>query len=46
MTTIFYYFTNVEAPLKFAGAPFFLGGIFMLSSFMITLGLLRKKREG
>ena len=36
MTSIFYYFTHKDAPFQFAGAPFFLGGILMLSSALIA----------
>lgn len=36
MTSIFYFFTHKEAPFQFAGAPFFLGGILMLSSALIA----------
>jgi DHA1 family tetracycline resistance protein-like MFS transporter len=36
MTTVFYHFTKSNAIIQFAGAPFILGGIFMLSSSLIT----------
>lgn len=36
MSTVFYYFTHSDAPFKFAGAPFILGGILMLSSALIA----------
>jgi len=42
MTGVFYYFTSDGAPFQFAGSSFFLGGIFMLISFVLTLGLLKK----
>ncbi|MBT8233758.1 MAG: TCR/Tet family MFS transporter [Saprospiraceae bacterium] len=45
MTGIFYYFTSENAPFQFAGSAFFLGGIFMLISFMITYFLLRDERN-
>ena len=43
MTQIFFYFTSEQAPIQFAGAPFLLGGILMLISFLIVFFLLRKK---
>jgi MFS transporter, DHA1 family, tetracycline resistance protein len=43
MTGIFYYFTKADAPFHFPGSAFFLGGICMLISFLITYNLLRKK---
>ncbi len=49
MTHIFYLFTSKSAPIVFPGAAFFLGGIFMLISFIITYLLLKdydKKNEG
>lgn len=49
MTHIFYLFTSESAPIVFPGAAFFLGGIFMLISFIITYLLLKdydKKNEG
>ncbi|MFM2224237.1 MAG: Tetracycline resistance protein class [Bacteroidota bacterium] len=36
MTSTFYFFTKDAAPIKFAGAPFILGGTFMLISSLIT----------
>ena len=42
MTWIFYYFTTDSAPIYFPGSAFFLGGIFMFVSFLITYFLLRK----
>ena len=41
MTHIFYTFTRSDAPIVFPGAAFFLGGIFMLISFIITFYLLK-----
>lgn len=43
MSTVFYYFTHKEAPFQFAGAPFVLGGILMLSSTIIAYFSFRKK---
>lgn len=43
MTGIFFYFTKDSAPFYFPGSAFFLGGIFMLVSFIIVYILLRKK---
>ncbi len=36
MSMIFYYFTHSDAPFKFAGAPFVLGGILMVISAIIA----------
>jgi DHA1 family tetracycline resistance protein-like MFS transporter len=36
MSTIFYYFTHDDAPFKFAGAPFFLGGILMFFAALLA----------
>ena len=41
MTHVFYLFTSPSAPIVFPGAAFFLGGIFMLMSFLITFLLLK-----
>ena len=49
MTHIFYLFTSESAQIVFPGDDFFLGGIFMLISFIITYLLLKdydKKNEG
>jgi len=43
MTQIFYFFTSDSAPFQFPGSSFFLGGIFMFCSFLITYFLLRSK---
>lgn len=43
MTGIFAYFTSEQAPFKFAGSAFFLGGVFMLVSFLLTLSLVWRK---
>jgi DHA1 family tetracycline resistance protein-like MFS transporter len=45
MTKTFFYFTSGTAPFQFAGSSFFLGGIFMLLSFVITYYLLREKTK-
>jgi len=41
MTQIFFFFTSDRAPVNFAGAPFLLGGIFMLVSFIIAFTVLK-----
>lgn len=46
MNNVFYYFTKSDAIIHFPGASFFLGGIFMLVSFIITFFLLRNKDHG
>jgi len=43
MSTVFYYFTHNEAPFKFAGAPFVLGGALMFLSTIIAYFSFRKK---
>lgn len=45
MTGIFYFFTKEDAPFHFPGSAFFLGGICMLISFLITYFLLGSKQE-
>ncbi len=42
MSTVFYYFTHNEAPFKFAGAPFIIGGVGMLMSTIIAYASLKK----
>jgi len=44
MSTVFYYFTDKEAPFKFAGAPFVLGAFLMLVSTAIAYRSFRKKQ--
>ncbi len=44
MTGIFYYFTHDEAPFTFAGAPFLLGGILMISSAIIAYLSFQNKK--
>lgn len=43
MSMVFYYFTHSEAPFKFAGAPFILGGFLMIISAVIAYFSLRNK---
>jgi DHA1 family tetracycline resistance protein-like MFS transporter len=43
MTGTFFYFTTDQAPFHFPGSSFFLGGLFMLVSFLISYRLLKKK---
>lgn len=43
MTGIFYYFTQDSSAIKFAGAPFLLGGVLMIVSAIIAYFSLRKK---
>ena len=45
MTNTFYFFTSENAPIKLPGAPFILGGILMLISFVITYWDLHWKRR-
>jgi DHA1 family tetracycline resistance protein-like MFS transporter len=45
MTSSFYFFTHKEAPFQFSGAPFVLGGIFMLLSTVIAYLSFKKRRE-
>ncbi len=42
MAMVFYYFTHNDAPFKFAGAPFILGGFGMLLSTIIAYSSLKK----
>ena len=42
MSSVFYYFTHNEAPFKFAGAPFIVGGIGMLLSTLVAYFSLKK----
>ena len=44
MTGIFYYFTTDTAPFHFPGSAFFLGGIFMLISYLIVYYFLRDRK--
>ncbi len=45
MSTTFYYFTHEGAPFQFAGAPFILGGFFMLISTFVAYFSLKKHSE-
>ncbi len=42
MSSLFYYFTQKDAPFQFAGAPFVLGGILMLISALIAFITFKK----
>lgn len=44
MTNLFAWFTRPEAPLKFAGAPFFAGAILMLISAVIAAKSMKKDK--
>lgn len=44
MTNIFFYFTHNDAPFKFAGAPFFLGFILIISSTVISYVIFHRKK--
>ena len=44
MSSLFYYFTHDEAPFKFAGAPFVLGGILMMASAVIAYISFKKNK--
>jgi DHA1 family tetracycline resistance protein-like MFS transporter len=43
MSTVFYYFTHDDAPFKFAGAPFVLGGALMFVSTIIAFYSFKKR---
>jgi DHA1 family tetracycline resistance protein-like MFS transporter len=43
MSTVFYFFTHNDAPFKFAGAPFVLGGILMFICNIIAYFSFRKR---
>ncbi len=43
MTNVFHYFTNDNAPFKFAGAPFVLGATLMLFSAVVAYFSFKKK---
>jgi DHA1 family tetracycline resistance protein-like MFS transporter len=42
MTNLFAYFTSVQAPVHFPGAPFILGGILMLAASVVAYKSLHK----
>lgn len=44
MTGIFYYFTHDDAPFLFAGAPFLLGGILMVTSAVMAFMSFQNKK--
>jgi MFS transporter, DHA1 family, tetracycline resistance protein len=43
MSSVFYYFTHADAPFKFAGAPFVLGGILMIISAIVGYSSLKNR---
>ena len=45
MASVFYFFTHDEAPFKFPGAPFVLGGVLMLISTVLAYRTLRKNHQ-
>ncbi|MFT5216239.1 MAG: DHA1 family tetracycline resistance protein-like MFS transporter [Glaciecola sp.] len=45
MTGIFFYFTNKDATIHFAGAPFLLGGILMIISSLLAYLAIKKHHE-
>ncbi len=45
MTNVFYYFTTSKAPFQFSGISFFLGGIFMLASALLSYWVLGRKKN-
>lgn len=45
MASVFYFFTHDEAPFKFPGAPFVLGGVLMLVSTILAYRTLRKNHS-
>ncbi len=45
MTQVFFYFTSETSIVQFAGAPFLLGGVFMLVSFLIVFFTLDRSRS-
>ena len=45
MASVFYFFTHDEAPFKFPGAPFVLGGTLMLVSTVLAYRTLRKNHR-
>ena len=45
MTQLFNYFTHDSAPVKFAGAPFFLGGLLMMFSAFFAYRSLHKEKQ-
>ncbi len=45
MTQVFFYFTSETSIVQFAGAPFLLGGVFMLASFLIVFFTLDRSQS-
>jgi MFS transporter, DHA1 family, tetracycline resistance protein len=45
MTGIFFYFTNKDATIHFAGAPFLLGGILMIISSLLAYFAIKKHHK-
>jgi DHA1 family tetracycline resistance protein-like MFS transporter len=45
MTTVFYYFTNSDAPFLFPGAPFAIGSVLMLLSAILALLSFKKNKS-
>ncbi len=45
MNNVYFYFTRVSKTVHFPGAHFFLGGIFMLASAIISYSVLRKEKK-
>lgn len=45
MTNLFAYFTRPTAPVHFAGAPFLLGAILMLSSSIVAYSVLKSEKR-
>ena len=43
MSTVFYFFTHSDAPFKFPGAPFVLGGVLMLLSTIVAYLSFKKR---
>ncbi len=46
MNNLFYYFTKPNAPVYFPGSSFFLGGILMLGSAIVTFYILKREKAG
>ncbi len=45
MTSLFYYFTNKNSPLQFAGAPFLLGAVLLLISSLLAKRSLSPQKK-
>ena len=45
MTGIFYYFTQEDSEIIFAGAPFLLGGILMIVSAIIAYSSFSRRKN-